>query len=227
MKEFSYSKKKVFKSARLIFLIFLTISFIIYLKSGFIYIIFLPIFLTIHYIFLIHRVLTIQVLENYIVASKRSFWFYYSESKIVPDNGVYQYWEYTFDIRGKGNVYSIKQNSYIIFKLNSIDEWDKETIEANIFLRNKITGKDSIIDKKIVENEIDYKNHIIKKINRFTLVRNDVYVEVEDLTSIVISDVGYSSYCVIYAEERNKKVDFYISLRSSPPEIRLKPDKKK
>lgn len=108
-----------------------------------------------------------------------------------------------------------------------IANFENTKIEANIFLRNKITGKDSIIDENIVENELDYKNHIIKELNRFTLIRNDIYVEIEDLTSIVLSDVGYSSYCVIYAEERNKKIDFYISLRPSPPEIRLKSDKKR
>ena len=54
------------------------------------------------------------------------------EIEIAPDNGVYQYWEYNYEYGGKGYIYSIKKNSYLIVKIGFTDEWEKETIENMI-----------------------------------------------------------------------------------------------
>ena len=133
VKEYSYSKEKVINKAGKIFLLLSLFSCFIYYKTSAIPIFFIPIFFTFHYIHLISRVLTIEVDDNNLYIKKRRFWFFTKEIEIIPDNGVYQYWEYTYYIQlSKDYIYVIKKNGYQLFRITPSDEWEKETIEDMI-----------------------------------------------------------------------------------------------
>lgn len=132
MKLYSYSKKKVLKSAilmygfLLIFLLYLLLNNYTNLTLVFL----IPFSSFIYFIFFYRRILSVAVYNNYIIVLRRKFMFFKYKTKIIPEKGIYQHWDYTISSRiRKDYFYSIEKNTYPIFMIKPLDSWEKETIE--------------------------------------------------------------------------------------------------
>lgn len=97
--------------------------------------------------------------------------------------------------------------------------FEKLNLDIKIILRNKLTLKESVLEKNLIGNENLNKNLILKEMEVKTSIRNDIIFEIKDLTKLVYKYIGSSEYCVIFAESKNGKIDISFSFRSSPPDF--------
>lgn len=132
MKEFNYSRKLVNKASTILFIVMIGFSFVCFLYDyifGFIWT-GISIYTYIYSIHFNSQITQIQVYENYIIVHKRRYLFFVKKTKIEAEKGIYQYWELSHYRHIKKNyIYSLKKNTYLIFRITPSDYWEKETIE--------------------------------------------------------------------------------------------------
>ena len=94
-------------------------------------------------------------------------------------------------------------------------------LEVDIILRNKVSNKDSILFENIIENEVTNNNVVIRDLTRDMIIWNQILLDIEDLTTVVIPDINSSQFISIVAEKNKNKIDISVSLRISRPEFNV------
>lgn len=122
-----------------------------------------------------------------------------------------------------GNIEILEQNTTTRFKTLKLYLHDFRSlgIEADIVLRNKVTNKDSIAFENIIANDSTGYKLIIKEFDRETIIWNQIFLVIEDLTTIKISDINSSKYVLISGTKNKEKIDLYISFRDTQPEFNV------
>lgn len=98
-------------------------------------------------------------------------------------------------------------------------DFQKFNLEVNIYYRSKLTKKDSSLSSRVIGNYKHDKNIVVYKVDRYKAIRNEIIIEIEGITNIILTDINSSEYCVIYAKENYGKIDLSFSFRSSPPDF--------
>lgn len=122
-----------------------------------------------------------------------------------------------------GNIEIYEQNTtrgFETLRLYFVD-FEKHNLEVDIILRNKLSKKDSVLFEKIIGNEIKNNNLVIKNLTMDLVIWNQVLLDIEGLTTIIIPDINSSQYISIVAEKNKSKIDISISLRISKPEFNV------